>query len=384
MLPGGTDPFYRSILAAGHELYARIEVWSGTGVHLDTMVPYLKQSTWLAEGSTSEGLVYLDGAVSATLGSRVARNLTLTVPEYMYPADVTDLLAPFGNEIRAFYGIRLGDGSLKYTWPVFRGRIRDVALSSDGTCTVQCADRAADVADVNFISPVNSDPGVTIDQQWTELIIDAIPNATFGPSDVFVKLVEPLTWEFDRASALDEMAKSVGAVWYPLANGDFVIRRYPWTVPMTPVVDWDDGPGGTVNGWTATRSRDSIYNLVTVTGERLNGDTPVYATVSDTTPGSPTNVTGNFGVRSLVERLQSPATGGGALTAATALLQTYISPVEEWTLSTVPDGALELGDTGRVLVGNRNTIQVVTAFTLPLGLTGDMTTSTRSLVIGEA
>ena len=100
--------------------------------------------------------------------------------------------------------------------------------------------------------------------------------------------------------------------------------------------------------------------------------------------GSPTSVTGNFGVRSRVERLQTPSTQGGALGTAESLLRTYIAPVEEWTLAVVPDAALELGDVLRFLVNGRDVIQVVTGFSLPLGLGSDMTISTRSLVVGGA
>jgi hypothetical protein len=269
-------------------------------------------------------------------------------------------------------------------WQVFRGRIRDVVLSSQGTCAVTCGDRAEDVQDVNFAAPENSNPGNSINQEFQRLIVDAVPDATFGVSDSFTKLMEPLTWEFERASALDEMARSVGALWYPLANGDYVIRRFPWTVqsPVS-VVFSDTGPNATVNAWSARRSRDQIYNFVTVTGERLNGDAPVYATAFDDTAGSPTHIHEGFGVRSRVERLQTPSTQGGAQTTADALLRTYISPIEEWTLNVIPDAALELGDTSRVTIFHDD-IQVVTGFTLPMGLNGDMSISTRSLVIGGA
>lgn len=364
MLTGGTDSFYRRILAAGHRHYARVEVWSGLGVQLETDVPFLS------------------GAVTADLASRVARNLEMTVPSYLYPADPSDLLAPFGNELRVFYGVQLGDGSLKYTWPVFRGRIRNVTKSSDGTCSVQCADRAADVADVNFVTPRNSDTTLTINEQWQQLVVEAVPDAQFGTSDNFLKLMQPLTWEFERASAMDEMTRSVGALWYPLAAGEFVIRRFPWNVISAPVITLSDRSGGIVNSWSSTRSRDAIFNVVTVTSERLNGDGSVFATVSDDTVGSPTNINGGFGVRSRLERLQTPSTFGGATGAAEALLRTYVAPTEEWTLNIVPDASLELGEIIGLDVDGREVIQVVRAFTLPLDLSGDMTLSTRSLVIG--
>lgn len=377
MLPGGTDALYRQALAAGHRHYVRVEVWSGDGLPLESMIPaHLR-------GDPAGGLAIIAGAVNATLTSRVARNLSVTVPMELYPRLETDLLAPFGNEIRAFAGITLGDGSNQYVWQVFRGKIQDVSMdNASGTCTVVCADRAAEVADNAFVTPQNSQPTNTINAEWQRLIVDALANATFGVSDVFAKNIEPLTWEFDRASALDEMSRSVGALWYPLANGDFVLRRLPWTFVRPLVFTFTDGIGGTVNSFTARRSRESIFNTVTVTGERLNGDPPVHALAQDTAPGSPTRASGPFGVKSRVERLQTPSTQGGAQSTAEALLRAYIAPVEEFTLAMVPDAALELGDAGTLALDDRETIQVATAFTLPLDLSGNMTVSTRSLVVG--
>jgi len=109
----------------------------------------------------------------------------------------------------------------------------------------------------------------------------------------------------------------------------------------------------------------------------------VWATVADIDPFSPTFTGGNFGVKSTVVRLQTPATQGGARSTAESLLRSHVAPTEEWTLETVPDAALELGDVSRVLVDGRDTVQVVNAFELPLGPSGNMRVSTRSLVVGS-
>ena len=376
MLPGGSDTLYRSVLGAPHRRFVRIDVYSGSGTLLNSLIPQHLQ------GDPEGGPSFLSGSVSATLASRVARRLSLSLPEQLFPTGVTDVFAPFGNEIRVFLGVTLGDGSTGYTWQVFRGKIEQIAKNSSGQCQILCGDRAEDVLDVAFSSPENSQPGNTVVSEFQRLVSAAIPDATFGASDTFLKRMEALTWEFDRASALDEIARSVGAVWYPLANGDFVLRRIPWTVAGPPVLTLTDQPGGTVNAWSRERSREQIFNVVTVTGERLNGDAPVFAMASDTNPASPTFVGGNFGIKSIVERLQTPSTQGGAQSTAEALLRNYVAPVEEWSLEVVPDAALELGDILRILVDGQDSIQVVTGFTLPLDLSGNMTVSTRSLVVG--
>lgn len=374
MLAGGADALYRNALATGMGHFVRLEVWSGLGLPLETLIPAQRN------GEPEGGLCFYNGTVSATLNSRVTRELQISVPYDMYPLSPTDLLAPFGNEIRAYRGIVLGDGSTVYTWPVFRGRIRQVHQYSTGNVTVLCTDRAADVTDHEFVSPQNSQPGNSVFLEFVRLVSDAVPDASFGPSDPFITLVQPLTWELSRSAALDEMARTMGAVWYCLANGDFVMRRYPWTQPGLPVVTLTDGQGGTVNYWEAMRDRGMIYNVVTVSGERLNGDAPVYGTAMDSNPASPTYVGGGFGVRSLLDRLQTPATIGRAQGAALERLAVSVAPIESFQLRAIPDASLELGDIITLIIEGREVTQVVSGLSMPLAMDNDMFVSTRSLV----
>lgn len=375
MLPGGADPLYREVLASGMEHFVRLEVWSGLGVDLTDTIP--ERFRGVPEG----GLAFSNGTVTATLNSRVTRELQFSVPYEMYAYDPTDLLAPFGNEIRAFRGVRLGDGSITYTWPVFRGKIRNIEQYSTGNVAILCTDRAADVTDHEFVTPQNSQTANSIYLEFVRLVSDAVPDATFGVSDPFPSAVQPLSWELSRAAALDEMARSVGAVWYALANGDFVLRKYPWTQAGVAVVSLTDGPGGTISSWRRSRDRGAIYNVVTVTGERLNGDAPVYGTAADSNPLSPTNINGGFGVRSLLDRLQTPSTPGGAVGAAQERLAVSIAPVEAFQLRCVADASMELGDIVTVDIDGRPTFQVVSALSMPLTVDGDMFLATRSLVV---
>lgn len=371
---------YRRLLGTPHEHYARVEVWSGLGVQLDTL------EVEASDGSRpADGLVFLPGtSVSANLGQQVARTMQLVVPSYLYPVQTTDLLAPFGNELRVYYGIRLGDGTLPYVWQVFRGRIQDVAMEAGaGVCVIACEDRGRDVLDVGFVQPENSNAGDQVLTEFQRLVNSAVPDATFGSSDVFETIVRPLTWQSDRGGALDELGQSVGALWYTLANGDFVMRSYPWTRAQDPVVTFTDADGGSVQSWRVSRSRSRIYNTVTVSGERLNGDDPVYATARDTDPSSPTNVGGGFGVRSYLSRLQTPATQGGAASVANQLLRTAIAPTELWSVDVTPDASLELGDPVRLLIDGRDVVQVVASYTLPLDLSGNMSVDLRSIIVGS-
>jgi hypothetical protein len=364
MLAGGTDALYRQALAAPHEPYTRIEVWRGNEMLADD-------------------LTILSGAVVATLTSRVARTFDFTVAEDLYPVADDALLSPFSSYIKAFRGIQFADGSFT-AFQVYRGRITDAHLAENGVCTITSADRAQEVIDNPFATAQNSQVGNLVTAEIERVIDESLPDAVFGASDTFPHLVPVLTWEHDRGAALDEMATAIGAFWYPLANGEFVIRRYPWTVRRTPVVTYSDGDGGTVTGSSSQRSRNGIFNAVTVTGERADGTTPVFATAEDNNPDSPTRVGGPFGRRGALVRLNTPSTENSAAESAQALLKRATALTEAWELSMVPDAALELGDPISLNVrGRTGIIQVVAGLTIPMDVPSSMTVSCRAMVFSQ-
>jgi hypothetical protein len=364
MLARGLDPMYRKALATSHQAYVKVEVLDGLQ---NVLVP---------------DLVFISGEVTATLTSRISRTCLLSVAEDLYPFNVDDLLAPYGNMIRATRGIEFADGS-HFAWVVFVGRIQDAALNDDGTCTVRADDFAADVLENRFVHPENSQPSNSATDETIRLITEGFAQAQFGQVDVFADPVRARTWQLDRGQALDEITTSVGAFWYPVANGEFTLRRYPWTVPGAPVVTYSDtGVLGSVSGSRAARSRSDVYNSLTVTGERLNGDPPVYALAQDANPASTTYVDGNFGRRHQMLRLQTPGSAGAAQGAANENLKRLIGLVDAWTWTMTPDAALELGDVAQLDVrGRTGIVQVVAGFRMPLGLSGAMQVVGRAQVV---
>lgn len=364
MLAGGLDPMYRAALSTSHVPYLLVEVLSGSNQVL------------LSDP------VYLSGSVSATLTSRVARTCTISFDSSFYPFEADGLLAPYGNKIRVTRGVQFSDGS-RFAWVVFVGRIQSTELDSSGTCRVQAADTSADVIENRFLNPANSQVGNTVLNEVRRLISDAVPTAVFGDSDAFITPVPALAWQLERGQALDELTTSVGAFWYALADGSFVVRRYAWTVPAVPVVTYADGDGGSVVSYSASRSRQDVYNSITVTGERLNGDEPVYATAQDTNPVSPTLYGDGFGRRHQLLRLQTPASFETASGAAFDNLKRLTALVDAWSWDMTVDAALELGDTIRLNVAGRSDIiQVVSGFNLPLDLSAPMRVEGRSLILG--
>lgn len=372
MLPGGLDATYRQALATSHSRYFLVEVLDGAGNVLP--IPADRTS---AEG----GLIFIGGSVSATLGNRTTRQLDLTLDETLYPVGPGFILAPYGNRVRVWAGIQFAEGTV-YRWVIFTGRLQDDVNSINGEVTVGAADRANEVVEAMFVRPENSSVGNTVSAEFQRLVSDGVPDAVFGPSDPVGLTVPQLTWESDRAGALDEMATSAGTYWYALADGSFVLRRYAFGTAAPSVLTLHDGPGGTV-GAAPSRGRQTIFNSVTVTGERVDGSAPVWALAQDLNPASPTYVRGNFGLRHTTLNLQTPQTQGSAQSAANDFLRTSIALTEAWTWGQPLDAALELGDVVTLNArGESGIIQVVSAFVISLEAAGAMSVTGRAQVPG--
>lgn len=368
---GGLDAQYRDALARPHTAYSRVDVLARDGTVLQS------------------DMDFIDGNVRATLNSRVARVLTLTVDRSWFPLttagaiDTDGLLTPFGNRIKAYRGIVYGDGTI-VSFPVFYGRIEQVQMTKAGSVSVSANDLAADVVDAQFETPTSSIPTNTISQEFRRLVQGALPDATFGTSDLTGSKIAPIAWQSDRAQALDDMSATVAMLWYPLADGSFVQRYTPWTEPgLTAQLSLSDGTAGAANNmiadWTITVSRSGVYNTVVFTSERQDGTTPVHATVRDLSPSSPTYYLGNFGRKPMLIQNQAALTQSQCRAAASSALKVATAITQTWDpVSIVPDPSLELGDLINMSADGAVSTQVVAGFTLPLRETGDMSLSLRA------
>lgn len=387
----GLDSTYRAALAQPHRFYHRLDV-------LDPL-----------KGVVATDVSFNAATITATLQNRVTRTLSMTLDGSYYPTilpgggiDPTAPFAPYGNRVALYQGIQYGDGSSCY-FPVFVGRIYTIKLTSKGVFTLQASDLAKDVVDARLESPVSSlptgsGPILTGYSQFVSLVSapGVIPGgAKFGTSDAATSQVPALTWQEDRAQALDDMAAADGMIWYCLADGSFVRRKPAWTAPGRKAQLFiSDGANdtrstirpGTVATWEHTISGDpnagqGVNNSIVYISERQDGSAPVGAIVRDTSPTSPTYVKGKFGRRPRLVVNQAAQTQAQVTTAANVTLasaksqQVTVDPIE------MPaDGSVELGDLCQVTLGPVTSLQVVTGFTLPVRENAYMKITFRSYV----
>ncbi len=369
MLSGGLDGLYRAMLAGPHKPTCRIEVWA-EGVRLDSY--------------GDDGVPFTSGSISASLNSRVARTVTISFTAELMPADEFGLLAPFGNYLKIFQGVD-GFGGPNYEWQTFWGPITSTVLANDGTVTLNATDVAGEIAESFFAYPQQSNVDQFVTTQFRELISEALPAATFGTFDTTYARTPNLIWQTERASACDQLATAANMYWYPLANGDFVMRTIAWDTDSPSLLTMTDGAGGTIGSWSFGFNRSGVANQIIVNGERADGSTPVYGSASDGDPTSPTFIGGKFGVKAAQVSVQTISSPSQAQQIARAYLRQSKSITKPWAVSCVPDPAIELGD-AMTLVGTSaggvtytSSIQVVAAFTLPMGRPdGNMTITYRA------
>lgn len=368
---------YRAALAGSHEAFSRVEVWRA-GVQVEEL-RYVRPASLVRNTP-----VFTSGSVRATLQSRVARTLDLTVPEWLYPFKPTGLLNPYGTQLRAYRGIRYGDGGVD-EFPVFVGSILDVKPSGGGTARVSAGDLARDVIAAGFSAPARATVGAPVFDEFLSLVGEGLPGATFGRSDTFTEKVPELSYDFDRGAAIDGIAKAAGAFWYPLAGGDFVLRRIPWTVNVSTMpLPMRDGVGGTVSSAYPDRSASGVYSRITCTVERTDGSDPISATADDLDPASPTYILGPFGVKAGKVQLNQAATASTTFQAARTILARSKALTESWQITCVPDPSIELGDpidltyTGS-MPEPAYVLQLVSGFSLPLDPDGTMSIDGRAL-----
>jgi hypothetical protein len=307
------------------------------------------------------------GAVTANLTNRVTRSASFTLPTEWFPRTPADPLSPYAAVVRIRAGLALGTG-LEIMFPVFTGRVYDARLSADGVATFRADDLAADVVAARFEQPVSSLRSSPFANQSTEarrLILQALPQATFGTDDIEPTRIPDLVWDEDRGQALDDIAESAGARWYALGNGDFVLRRFLYE-PSTPVVEFLDGPQGLLSRADVSVTRDGSANSVVVVSERMDGTDPVRVVRRDVASGSPTRYGGLFGRVVQVLKIQTPLTQNEATTLARTQLTAAVALTEQWSCDVVADHRVEPGDTARLRYRGVQADQIIDGITYPL------------------
>jgi hypothetical protein len=139
------------------------------------------------------------------------------------------------------------------------------------------------------------------------------------------------------------------------------------------------GANGVLLDGERKTARGGVYNSVVATSSPTDGPAPVYGIAEDTSPTSPTRVTGPFG--RVTRFYSSPLlrSNAQAASAAKAILSRSLGRRQALSLSTMVNPALESGDRIDVVLPDGSLqYHLADGFTVPLSPSAPMPIETRT------
>lgn len=293
----------------------------------------------------------LDGSVTIDRTADVNRTVTLTLVDdsgSLTVDDADDLLAPFGNELLLYRGVRFGpDDEELVPLGVFRLTDWDAADGPDGmTMSVSASDRSLVVQRATWEDPYVVVAGLPVEQAITDLLVDRYPGVAINlPSMVGTsrRLVLDGT---DGDPWNDARQIAQGAGWeLKFDAGGTVVAVLPTTPSSTPAVTYvEDEQAVLLDLRRGVSTAANVHNGVIATAENTDLVVPLRSLAVDDDPTSRTYYYGLFG--KVPRRWHNPlATTQGQLDAgAQTLLDGILGANEDVSWRSITNPALDDND----------------------------------------
>lgn len=325
-----------------------------------------------------------DVKLDATADIRGSLDLETTDP---WPADASDLLTPYGNELFVERGIVFGSGAVEWvSLGYFRISDVDQDDAPDGPLRIVGHDRMASIVDSKLTSPRQYTSGTSVQAAFNELIGDIYPGAVivFDFDAAATLFTASHVAEEDRYKFLKDIVDSLGKVMWWDYQGRLQVATAP--DPLTPVLDINHGRGGILVKLARSLSRQDAFNAVVATGEAAGEKPPVRGVAYDTNPKSPTYWFGPFGKVPYKFSSSFITTPDQARVAAEQKLSRSIGVPYGADFQSVVCAALEPLDPIRVSHSDKepDDFHVVETLTIPLDAETAMTGTTRQQIWGGA
>jgi hypothetical protein len=335
----------------------------------------------------AEGLPVIGGEVTVDSGSSVRRTLSLTLaPE----TGLWDTLAPVGTELHVKRGIRYPSGYIEWAdLGVFDVDVQRLGYAPGGSISITAPDRWGRVQRARFEAPETSTPGALVRDEMSRLVLDAIPGITSTITATSTSFLRTCAWDRDRAAAVEDMGKAIGAEAFFDTDGNLVVRDVPSPVDTDSVWLIDASATGVLLNADRERNRQRTFNVVVATTSVADG-TSIFppVVVEDDDPLSLTYVGSSFGrvpffytSPLLLDTVQATA-------AAMTILERVRGLAAQLTVESVVNPALDAGDVIDVLLPQERRDlprpierHIIDSVTIPLTVDGSQSISTRSSLV---
>ncbi len=341
----------------------------------------LRIESWLEGELITDSVPVISGDFTVDRSLKVPEAVTFTVPReenglVWSPIQDRDPLAAMGQQLSISIGIDIAVGITEWI-PIAWLLITDVESTRD-TVTVSAHGLLHYIEEANFVSPFQ--PDGTFKSTILDLVEPAL-SVEFDDDLVDRNIPEGMQWDTDRLDAFHEVLDAWPAEAISLPDGTLHIREtvgaintYPLVAPFPNEIVWeisDQFDDGTVIEWEGGSARDGLFNLVVARGEDSDGN-PIQGVASNLESISPTRVGGPFSPLPVPFEFHSPmlTTINQCRKAAAKILRRKLKFQEnKVVVTTVPNPALQIGDTVRLLSDDPTVDQskaTVENITLPL------------------
>jgi hypothetical protein len=358
----------KSAILKDHIVVAKAEVWTS-----DQFLTTLN----IASGSVS---IDANSAVRRTCSVELTTSRDVT---NLVPSNDFDLLTPFGNELRLFRGVQFIDGSVEYV-PLGVFVITDVDISdqNDGvSIKVTGEDRSIIVTRSKWLEPYQMVSGTLeagisnlLKSRYADVII-AFPTTGITIGQVVLGTDN----DNDPWKDAVQICELVGYDLYFDATGTAVMNRFPILDGSVVVKKFSETDGTTLTSIDRSISTKETFNGIIYIVEGTQVSTPVRVTVWDEDTTSPTYRFGKFGQVPKVIKSNLLSTSDQAITAARALLNTYIGAQENIKWDAIVDPTLEAQDVVYIkTIGSKiDRLVIIDSISIPLGPTEQMSANAR-------
>ncbi len=354
-----------SAVRVAHEVVVVAEIWRD-GV---------RQT--LPDGSTS--LSVTGGSVTVDESSNVRRSCSVTLSNVeLSPVLATDLLSPFGTDIRIYQGVRYTQGDTELV-PVIHARIGNAGQTNYlAPVSITADDYSKVMQDARFLAPWTTPAGNLVTTEIRNMVLDAAPLTTVIDLTGSTAKTSAASWDRDRWNAILKLSDSIGADTYFDPLGRLIIRPTPLVTAASAAV-WtvDAGSSTAVMTDVATAlSSDRVYNAVVASSSQPGVVASALAYQQS----------GAFAYSKFKRPrfYSSPflSTIGQCQSAAAAILARGVAFARQISPTAAPNPALEVGDvitvvmpanTAGVVITEK---RIVSKVRIPLG-PGPMSLETR-------
>jgi hypothetical protein len=366
---------FKTAILSDHIVVSKAEVWN--------------------QGSKLTTLDIDNGSVTISVNSGVRRTcrvslVTNRTSDNLVPDNGFDTLAPFGNELRLYRGVKFANGSIEYVpLGVFVMTDVDISDSNDGvSISITGEDRSLIISRAKWTAPYQMVSG-TLEASLTAMLEDrwADVETSFGTTNVTVNQVV-----FGTESNQDPwqdavyLAQLVGYDLYFDVFGVATLRPFPFLDASTVVAKYEEGAGTLITSLDRSMSSKETYNGVIYTIEGSQVATPIRVEIWDEDTTSPTYRYGVFGDAPTFINTNVLATEAEAIKAATSLLNTYRGAQENINWDSIVDPTLDVNDVVYVkTIGSKtDRLVIIDELDIPLSPLSSMSAKARTVRIVDA